>query len=486
MTRPRRLLREAVAAPTLLVVALCLLLGLPLVALLTPNQDVVVLGQSVSVGARAPQLSISGPAEVVQIGNTSLDLPAVQVYGPIRPQIALGPIVRGDAAAAALDPSGDPQSEALQAVVQGFLRWFAWGATGVVVAAVALSALVGILRVLVVLHREGRRATQTPVPELRHRLAGATGRMTIIAVTVSLLAWAASGTAAVAGTAQGLAGVRSLTDLVGSSVRSSPEPAGPTVAGVSGAVIGDSRASRVGGPPTGDGGADAACERSADSLAVELGLLRDEQVLNLACSGASIPDGLRGSQRKGELELAPQVGRLKNVQGLDYVVVAIGPNDLSWSDFLQYCYGLVSCDDRLTAGEFEFRMAVFDRDYGALLEDLAALDDDPQVVIMTSYDAFAPGADDECADFRGPAGFPGLDDGKVELLADRNAQLNEVLAAGAEKYGFTVVQPNLTLLCGATGDGLGPDLQGLDGTHPFHPTAVGSLRLASAVSRALE
>ncbi len=58
-----------------------------------------------------------------------------------------------------------------------------------------------------------------------------------------------------------------------------------------------------------------------------------------------------------------------------------------------------------------------------------------------------------------------------------------MLTAGAEKYGFAVARPELGLLCADGGDGLGPDLQGLSDPFPFHPTGIGSLRMASAVVR---
>ncbi|MGH8916987.1 MAG: GDSL-type esterase/lipase family protein, partial [Actinomycetes bacterium] len=61
-----------------------------------------------------------------------------------------------------------------------------------------------------------------------------------------------------------------------------------------------------------------------------------------------------------------------------------------------------------------------------------------------------------------------------------------VLAAGAEKYGFAVARPGLGPLCGHSGDGLGPDIQGLADPFPFHPTGVGSLRMASSVVRLIE
>jgi hypothetical protein len=102
---------------------------------------------------------------------------------------------------------------------------------------------------------------------------------------------------------------------------------------------------------------------------------------------------------------------------------------------------------------------------------------------MTSYGAFEPDTDTaDCPDAR-RAGYPGLDDTKIDLLTARNDRLNEVLRTGAEKYGFAVVDPPLRLLCGQRRDGLGPDVQGLDDPAPFHPTGVGELRMASAVVR---
>jgi len=71
---------------------------------LTPAQDLVSLGQPVSVGARTPGLSLSGPAQLVQIGNTQLDIPRLRVYGPLRPKLVMGPVQRNAEAAQALRP----------------------------------------------------------------------------------------------------------------------------------------------------------------------------------------------------------------------------------------------------------------------------------------------------------------------------------------------------------------------------------------------
>ncbi|MCW0212538.1 MAG: GDSL-type esterase/lipase family protein [Pseudonocardia sp.] len=490
-TRPRHvraLFRELRSLPTIALLIACLFVGLPLAAAATPDRHVRIAGQDIAVGARIPRPTLSGPAQLVQLGNTRFDIPAIQVYGPLRPQLSLGPLQRNDAAAAAVatDSRAATGSAALRTLVNGFVIWYLWATVAVVLFAVAATALVGCMRILIAVHRQTcDTGAAGGLTDLGPRLSGTIARMAVIAVTVSLAGWAASGVAAYRGTTEGLQTIGSLSDLVGTS-DITPAPVGPPVFGYSGAVIGDSRVARVGGPPPDDpSGDDTACERSADSPAAELSRIRGEQVLNLACSGASIPAGLRGPQPRGDSELAPQVGRLKQVQGLDWVVVAVGPNDLNWSDFLLYCYGLPSCDDQLAAGEFDLRMAQFDRDWAALLADLDELPGDPRIVITASYDAFVASPATDCPDLRGPAGTPGLDQAKVDLLADRNAQLNEVLETGAQRYGFTVARPALTPLCGDPALRLGPDLQGLADRHPFHPTAAGSLRVAASLANAL-
>ena len=107
---------------------------------------------------------------------------------------------------------------------------------------------------------------------------------------------------------QGLRGVTSLAQLVG-AYHLTPDPVGPPVTGFDGAVIGDSRAVRVGGPPVPDGTPDdAACQRSTDSLAAEIGHLLPARVLNLACPSATVTSGLRGPQDAGGRSV-PAAGR---------------------------------------------------------------------------------------------------------------------------------------------------------------------------------
>jgi lysophospholipase L1-like esterase len=488
---PRRVnsgvVSELRSLPTLLLVLFCLFAGIPAMIMLTPSQDLTVAGQRLSVGARTPSPTVAGPAQLVQIGNTELDIARVRVIGPLRPQVMLGPIQRNAAAAAVLDPATrrQAQSQAIGTVRGGFLRWYLWATVAVLALTLTATATAACVRILTTLRRLSRAEHRhLTVADVWHRSVGQLRGMAVLAVAATMLAWLAAGGFAVAGTVRGLHNVRSLADLVGTHYLA-PSPVGPPVAGFAGAVIGDSRASRVGGPPlpspTED---DAACGRSTDSLAHEVGALVAAPVLNLACPSASIAAGLRGPQAQGGRVLPSQVGRLEQVEGLKFVVVVIGPNDLYWPDFLRYCYGVDNCSDRLTRGEFDYRLAAFDREYGDLLQDLNDLPGRPQVIVMTSYDVFKPDAG--CADARGPAGAKGLNPDNIKLLASRNRELNDVLAAGAQKYGFDIASPVLTTLCQPSQDQLGADLQGLDGPNPFHPTGIGMVRLASAVVRVLQ
>ncbi|OLT14369.1 hypothetical protein BJF78_02875 [Pseudonocardia sp. CNS-139] len=481
----------------MLLVLFCLGVGLPVTIALTPAQDLIVFGQHISVGARPPDLSVAGPARLVQIGNTDLDIDRLRVYGPLRPQLTMGPVQRNAASEAVFDPAEGPraQAAAVRTVTGGFLTWYLLGGAGLLAFTLVAAAGRRAVSTLVELRRQSRATGgHAPLTEILAGCVRAARRMTVVAVAASVLAWGASGALAYAGAVHGLQGVGSLSQLVG-AYHLSPNPVGPPVTGFDGAVIGDSRAVRVGGPPLPGGTPDdVACERSTDSLAAEIGNLLPARVRNLACPGATVTSGLRGPQDRLGRSVPAQVAMLKQMPDLRFVVVVIGPNDVGWTDFLRYCYGVPDCSDQLTQGEFDYRLAAFDRVYGDLLVDLNDLPGRPQIVVMRSYGAFPPDAAADCPDTRA-AGYPGLDPAKIELLTDRNDRLNDVLTAGAGKYGFAVAQPELGLLCekqaddgepGAAADGLGPDLQGMADPFPFHPTGIGSLRMASSVVRLID
>lgn len=456
--------------------------AVPLAIVLTPDKGTVVAGQYVAIGGTVGP-GVSGPGRMQQIGHTTVDLPGLRVRGPLRPEVVLGPLVQTNDVSELLDPHNGPRARhrAVTAVTTAARTWYLEATGMLAVIALALIGLATVVRIWLVLARAHEHVT---VREVWHGHARRFRRDAVLALAAAVVAWVASGLVTWHDTASGLSQVSSLRDLVGAApVHLAPE--GPPVSGYAGAVIGDSRASRLGGPPLSDPSRDdRSCRRSTDSLAAQLTLLNPEQpALNLACPSATIPAGLLGPQPRGRVVVPPQVSRLLQVHDLRYVVVMIGPNDLEWADFLRYCYGVAKCDDAFTSTQFDYRLASFDHDYGDLLAALAALPTHPRVIIVGSYDVFAPDA--RCADTVGPPGVPGLDRQGIALLRARNQRFDDVLAAGARAYGFTMAVPRLSPLCATVSSELGQDIQGLTDRYPFHPTAIGMVRLGATVLAAI-
>jgi lysophospholipase L1-like esterase len=293
-----------------------------------------------------------------------------------------------------------------------------------------------------------------------------------------------------------LAGIATLADLTGRAVLvTPPSPAGPVRGDIEVAVIGDSTAAGVGNtPPTEPTDADIACARSRDAYAEVLQSATGWTVENLACASATIRQGLLGSQPRRPVTPAAQVGVLKNITSLRAVIVSIGANDIGWSDFLTYCYGLSRCDDQATQRLILSRLDTFRLQYVQLLQQLSELPTRPAVIVTGYYDPFGDRFD--CPALRDPDAPAVLPEGygfapdpsepdptervkqKIEPLRSILAQLNDVLAQGAEAFGFTSVVPSFEghALCSEQ-----PWVQGMSDPYPFHPRAAGELAIAAAL-----
>ena len=183
-------------------------------------------------------------------------------------------------------------------------------------------------------------------------------------------------------------------------------------------------------------------------------------MLNLACSSATVADGLLGPQPAAGLTLPPQVGVLRSVQSAKVVVVSIGANDVGWSDFLRYCYGLPRCDDEASNQLFQSRLDAFKIQYAQLLQAAVRPAERTRGSIVNDY--YDPFGTDvrlrpACTTRRprpaAPPGYgfaadPGKDNQdekikqKIDPLRVELARMNAVLDQGAEGFGFTVAHPD--------------------------------------------
>lgn len=414
----------------------------------TPDVTVTAAGQSVSVGAARPSLSLSGPGQLDLFGQ---QLPtAMRFEGPVRPRLVLRHISVNDQLTS-LFAGHKPSvvgSSLGGALVSGWTRYFVWEA--LVAAAVELllvGALAGWLR----------------VPWRRMLVLLGTGLVLTEAVNVGAVMLAAVEVPA------RLSHISSLEALVGKAPLDTGIPAeGPPRAKGDVVVLGDSTAAGLGNPLVPDATAsDRACGRSVDSYANDLAVVNGWHVLNLACAGATIDAGLLGPQAIGKLKLPPQVAVAEREARASLVIVSIGANDVGWSELLAACAGTQTCDNSAFTAYFQQQLATFSTNYLRLLQALESMPEHPRVLVNLYYNPVDPSKD--CL------GRVGLDHAKERTVNSLLGALNDVLARGAQASSFASVQPSFAghALC----DGQSY-VQGLASPAPFHPTPGGELVIA--------
>ncbi len=421
-----------------------------------PLQTVSAAGQTAQVGAAVPDFSLSGPGELDLFGQVMPTKP--QFEGPIRPLLKLTHVTI-DARVAQVLRSDSPRTLELnlsQQLAQGWTRYFEWEtliAAGFAV--VALIAVAGVRR------QSYKKMAKTVVA----------GLLVVTAVNVGGVLLTASSTPAV------LRSVKTLDDLVGADPITAPQQAATRpLPGVQAVVIGDSTAAAVGNPPAPNATAlDRACGRSSESYAADLAEVNNWNVLNLACSGATVQNGLLGAQVLGNGQVAqPQLAEAQRAPKAQVIIVSVGADDVEWSIMTRLCVASAVCNDKVSSAFFSKQIGDFTRSYYELLGDLAALPGSPDVLINQYYSPF--GADLRCLRRYG------ITPAKEKVLAARLGQLNQVLAQGAQTFGFGVTDPPFTghELCTAD-----PYVQGPGDLAPLHPTAAGELAIALADQQVL-
>ena len=376
-----------------------------------------------------------------------------QFAGPIRPLLKLTHITI-DAQVAQLLRSDSPRTLELnlsQQLAQGWTRYFEWET--LIAAGFAVVALVAVAG----LRRQSHRAMAKTV---------VAGLVVVTAVNVGGVLLTASSTPGV------LRSVKTLEDLVGADpVTVVPQAGARPLPGVQAVVIGDSTAAAVGNATAANASPlDRACGRSDESYAADLATVNNWNVLNLACSGATVQNGLLGVQVLGDGQVAPsQLVEAQRATHAKVIIVSVGADDVEWSIMTRLCVASAVCNDKVSTAYFDQLLNAFTRSYYQLLGDLADLPGTPAVLVNEYYLPFGPNI--------GCLARYGLTPAKERVLLARLGQLNTVLAEGAQTFGFGVADPPFTghELCTAD-----PYVQGPGDPAPLHPTATGELAIALA------
>jgi lysophospholipase L1-like esterase len=451
-SRGRRVVRVLVGFGLLLAVTVA---SIAFALQVTPERTVQALGQTVSVGTAPPTWHLKGPGQAVLFGQT---IPTqVEFFGPVRPQLTLTDISLNEQVAGLFSPGPHASvAETLGSALASGWRWYFASE----ILFVALGAIILLGAIAGWRRYHGKKTV----------LVIGGGLLFVEAVNLGLIMVTAFTAPAI------LRDVSSLEGLVGQTQIAPVAVApGPPLAGVQAIVLGDSTAAGLGGPPlVSPSAADTACERSSIAFAQVLARVNEWNVDNLACSGATIPDGIIGPQSEGGRTLPPQLGVAKRAPDAQAVIVSVGANDLQWNTLIRLCAAADSCDNRAVTAYFQRRLASFTRDYLGLLSQLGALPGSPTVVINQYYVPFDASLD--CLT------SIGLTADKIDTLLQDLQALNDILANGAETFGYQTVQPDLHghELCTAQSY-----VQGPTDPAPLHPNARGQLVIALADERAL-
>lgn len=384
-----------------------------LAAIVTPSVSIDALGQHFTLQSVTPDWSLTGHGEITVNTGTpqTFTLLPTRYYGPVRVHLTVDAPFQGSDLLnkAAIDHRLPPEASA--AFTTGFRTWLLCFLGFALLAGILLACTAAA--VLLFIKKDHRKQ------------AGGLMARSIIATVLSTILVSVlfvSGSTSIAN-------AKSLDQLVGHSTLTlhlrAPRAAGPDIKGYDAVSIGDSRAATQGGKPLKNPTKeDTDCRRSSDSLAAQIGRFENWRVLNLACSSATIAQGLMGPQMRGGQSLPAQVSVVKKMTNIQAVFVTIGPNDLWWSRAIGLCYLADVCNDNLTTPDYQALLEKFKWDYHDLLVQLQGLTNGPNgahptVVINGSYDVFRPG--DTC-----PA-TKGLTQAKITMLDQRNADLNKAL-----------------------------------------------------------
>jgi hypothetical protein len=409
-------------------------------------------GQSAQVGATLPSLSLQGPGELDLFGEAMPTKP--QFAGPIRPRLQLNRITINPQVVQTLRADGGRNVELSlsQELAAGWERYFEWET--LIALAFATVPLIAVAAV------RGRSVLKVV----------AVGLAAVFVVNVGGVLLTASSTPRI------LRGVKTLDDLVGLDPLTVPQPAGRSLPGVQAVVIGDSTAAGAGLPlgssPT---ALDRACGRSPDAYADDLAMVNNWDVLNLACGGATIQNGLVGAQVLTNGQIAPvQVAEAAQATQAKVIIISVGADDVSWAIMTQLCAASAVCNDAVSTAYFTQLLDSFTRSYYQLLGNLANLPEHPAVLVNEYYSPFGTSI--------GCLARYGMTAAKEKVLLSRLGQLNAVLAQGANAFGDGVATPQFTghELCTAD-----PYVQGPGDPAPMHPNIAGQLAIALADQAAL-
>ncbi|MBW4061705.1 hypothetical protein HJC99_04010 [Candidatus Saccharibacteria bacterium] len=440
-------------------ISLIIIFGLSFYLVLAywPGQTIIAFGQPMIISTAAPTWPWAGHAISTLYGTDAQIGP--RLWGFLEPRLTYG------GTAAFTPPNGSEAHAIVSGLVRDLLNVSAVILFGIFAATLIESALY---------HNSLRRAIRTA------------RRLTISALAVLLLG---VGLLAITGISS-FTKANSLSELYGNpTAETAPDVKIAPDTTVDAVTAGDSvlagKGLNFGLNPD---HLTSMCGRSPEAPATAIqktiqSVLPGFGVENIACSSATIHEGMLGDQRghpSMELLQYPQLSLIESLPNVKFVFLSIGADDVEWGSQIIKCFMVANCEP-LVRPQFESELTAFRDEYRQFLDrlkiQLDKLDHEVAVVVNTMYNPFDPSV--ACPGIVAHVNGQKyqLSRANIDFLLGVRSELNTVLADGAQNHGFIVANPDFSgnALC----DKL-PYVQDVNsGSGAFHPNQLGALWIAA-------
>ena len=230
-------------------------------------------------------------------------------------------------------------------------------------------------------------------------------------------------------------------------------------------ALGDSVAAGDGLPEPTDS---SACNRSNESYPNIVASSLKLDLKSLACSGATISEGILSSQMVNGLAVVPQMTQLAGLQKVSLVTLTVGANDVDWAGTITKCFTSECGTPEDTARQAK-KTTQLTADLHRVLDGMKA---QPKVIV-TGYYQLVPASQQTCVT---PIG---VTDKESFWLRTQEEALNKAIQDTTRSYKFAMfADPDFSghELCTKE-----PWIQDLQDKAPFHPTAAGQNAVAQTV-----
>lgn len=236
-------------------------------------------------------------------------------------------------------------------------------------------------------------------------------------------------------------------------------------------ALGDSVAAGVGLNEDSDS---SACNRTNQSYPNKVAAKLNYTLKNIACSGATLPEGVLGAQTVNQLAISPQLQQLFAAPKPSLISLTVGANDAQWTSVIAKCY-TSECGTPEDAASVASNLAAVSTNVRTALAQIQThyAQNVPRVLVTGYHQVFPAGNVENCSDLKG------IDASELSWGRQLQASISDTLRDAAMGYSFvTFVPVDYTghELC--TTDSW---VQGLNDKQPYHPTEAGQAAFASAI-----